>query len=84
MEAKNINIEQISLVNEYCKYKDESELGMCISTMDEIIISLLDNVETSDEFDKKMFINLAFIRRTFVILKSEAEKIRKEMSGWYE
>lgn len=81
METRTVNIEQISLLKEYCKYSDDTELDMCISTMDEIIISLLDNVATSDEFDKKMFINLAYIRRTFVILKSEAEKIRKEINN---
>lgn len=91
MKAKNINIEQISLVNDYIsasdntREKEDFELQYCVRTMGKNLVFLLKKKrETLEpEMDTCLY-ELTYLLQCFEQLLKEAEKIRKEMSGWYE
>lgn len=88
MEARTVNIEQISLVNDYISVSDrmremqDTELQYCVRTMGKNLVFLLKKKQdvTEPEMDKCLY-ELTYMLQCFERLLKEAEKIRKETMG---
>ena len=88
MEAKTVNIEQISLVNDYISIDDktrqrgDSELQYCVQTMGKNLVFLLKKKQdvTEPEMDTCLY-ELTYMLQCFERLLKEAEEIRKEILG---
>ena len=88
MEAKTVNIEQISLVNDYISVSDrmremqDTELQYCVRTMGKNLVFLLKKKQdvTEPEMDTCLY-ELTYMLQCFERLLKEAEEIRKEILG---
>lgn len=88
MEARTVNIEQISLVNDYISVSDrmremqDTELQYCVRTMGKNLVFLLKKKQdvTEPEMDKCLY-ELTYMLQCFERLLKEAEEIRKETMG---
>lgn len=88
MEAKTVNIEQISLVNDYISVSDrmremqDTELQYCVRTMGKNLVFLLKKKQdvTEPEMDTCLY-ELTYMLQCFERLLKEAEEIRKETMG---
>ena len=87
MEAKTVNIEQISLVNDYISGSDrmremqDTELQYCIRTMGKNLVFLLKKKQdvSDPEMDTCLY-ELTYMLQCFERLLKETEEIRKEMN----
>ena len=88
MEARTVNIEQISLVNDYISVSDrmremqDTELQYCVRTMGKNLVFLLKKKQdvTEPEMDTCLY-ELTYMLQCFERLLKEAEEIRKETMG---
>ena len=88
MEARTVNIEQISLVNDYINVSDrmremqDTELQYCVRTMGKNLVFLLKKKQdvTEPEMDTCLY-ELTYMLQCFERLLKEAEEIRKETMG---
>lgn len=87
MEARTVNIEQISLVNDYISGSDrmremqDTELQYCIRTMGKNLVFLLKKKQdvSDPEMDTCLY-ELTYMLQCFERLLKETEEIRKEMN----
>ena len=88
MEARTVNIEQISLVNDYISVSDrtremqDTELQYCVRTMGKNLVLLLKKKQdvSDPEMDTCLY-ELTYMLQCFERLLKEAEEIRKETMG---
>lgn len=87
METRTVNIEQISLVNDYISGSDrmremqDTELQYCIRTMGKNLVFLLKKKQdvSDPEMDTCLY-ELTYMLQCFERLLKETEEIRKEMN----
>lgn len=87
MEARTVNIEQISLINDYISGSDriremqDTELQYCIRTMGKNLVFLLKKKQdvSDPEMDTCLY-ELTYMLQCFERLLKETEEIRKEMN----
>ena len=87
----NVDIERISLVNDYISVSDEvikkgdSELQYCVRTMGKNLVFLLKKKQevAEPEMDKCLY-ELTYMLQCFESLLKEAEEIRKKVYDYFK
>ena len=76
---KTIELNRISLVDDYCKSKTEedSNLSLCIDILSSTILSIVKDAEDEDNIDTAKLYNISHVLRTLEELRMEAKVIKE-------
>ena len=76
---KTIELNRISLVDDYCKSKieEDSNLNLCIDILSSTILSIVKDAEDEDNIDTAKLYNISHVLRTLEELRMEAKVIKE-------
>lgn len=76
---KTIELNRISLVDDYCKSKieEDSNLSLCIDILSSTILSMVKEATDEDNIDTAKLYNISHVLRTLEELRMEAKVIKE-------
>lgn len=76
---KTIKTDQITIIDDYCKTKIESDsnLNLCIDILSSTILSIVKDATDEDNIDTEQLYNVAHVLRTLEELRMEAKVIKE-------